>query len=137
MRDEEEEEIRTALSIGSDDEETDGSDGEETDRSEDDDWPSNDEEPYMSTAIEKGQPRRKNDWIQWGRYDDEFRQAQEERAANTTSMWAYDRHSLPSEFVNLDKKTFLTDPSLKNLCFLPTNILIKICAMVSHLSPFL
>lgn len=50
------------------------------------------------------------------------------------SLWDYDRRCLAKEFVGLDQGTFLADPFRKNLCFLETDVLIKICKMVSHFS---
>ena len=90
----------------------------------------------MDTDIKKGVPRQECMDIRWNEVGEEIRRAQEERAANTTLMWAYDSRRLPDEFVDLDQKTFLADPSKRNLCFLPTEILIKICAMVRHFTLF-
>lgn len=60
------------------------------------------------------------------------RQAEEDRHKKTPNMWDYDPNTLPAEFVNKKKDTYLVNPNgLKNLCLLPKDILVRICSMVS------
>ena len=62
-------------------------------------------------------------------------ESNEKTVKKAPSMWDYNPDVFPEEFVNMKRKTYLVDPKGKNFCFLPNNVLIRICSMVSSKEP--
>lgn len=121
------------------------------------------ENDLLKTAIEKGAPRNKERIIYWdGDENVTVKEVYEafgikgKKAAKVSrknkkkmigggngdkkekvpSLWDYVPRCLPVELVDLERKTFVTDPSRQNLCFLNTDVLIKICEKVCFFTFF-